>query len=155
MKKLLFVLCALALLLGACAPKDYVTQWAPGAYEYGTDRDVRSVDEVTDARMVVLVYFDAYCQHCQRLLYNLSASYPDLQTRGVDVVALEISGATRADLRQLRAGLGIRFHLIGDVSPFWSPTGVPYSFILVHGRVVGEVLGNDLNTIMEYVLNNS
>jgi protein-disulfide isomerase len=104
------------------------------------ERWIRGDGRLDPARTTLVVFFEAWCPHCQREGPALQARFEALRADGLDVVALTgmSRGTTDAQIAAFIDEAGITFpvgHEDGSMSLRYRIEGVPSAILIRQGRV--------------------
>lgn len=130
------------------------TQVAPAAIEMlrelemiGSDAGELSVQSwlqgehtVDPQALTILVFFEAWCPHCQREMPTLQATFEALDDKGLDVVGITnlSRGTTEADMAGFLDEAGVTFAVArdnGTLSSRFGAQGVPHAAVIRGGKI--------------------
>lgn len=115
-------------LIGAPAPPLRVQRW------------VRGEAQIDPERTALLVFFEPWCQYCQREAPSLQARHTTLREEGLDIIGLSSfsRGTTDADMDRFLADAGITFpvgHDDGNLALLYQIQGVPSAVLVHRGKI--------------------
>lgn len=92
-------------------------------------------------RVTVLVFFEAWCPHCQREMPEIQKRYEAGREAGLDVVGLTnfSNGTSESDMETFLSEAGVNFPIgrhDGSLSDALAANGVPHAAVVVKEKVV-------------------
>jgi peroxiredoxin len=101
---------------------------------------VRGEMAVNPARTTVVVFFEAWCPHCQREVPNVQAAWTRLRDRGLDVVGVTSFSrdTTPEQMAEFLDSAGVGFPVArddGSLSERYAAQGVPHAAVLRGGKI--------------------
>lgn len=115
-------------LVGADATLDGIQGWVRGEH-------VLDADKTT-----LLIFFEAWCPHCQREVPAVQQTWVDLKARGLDVVGVTSfsRNTSQADMDAFLDSAGVAFPVArddGTLSQRFGAEGVPHAVIIRNGKI--------------------
>jgi len=101
---------------------------------------VRGKHTMDPDALTVVVFFEAWCPHCQREVPVMEKAFQELDEQGLDVVGITnfSRGTTEEQMTEFLDTAGVTFPVgrdDGTLSQRFAANGVPHAAVLRHGKV--------------------
>lgn len=140
MKRLVILLSLLSILLGGCSKLvDPLLVFNPNSYMVDTGDEVESVQDVTQAKTVIVVWFWTKCPHCRAEMADLQAAYGEFRAQDIEIVGVSV-WSPREDVMAFGREYGITFPIVLDHGDP-PAAGVPFILLVRDGHVINWWMG--------------